>query len=214
MGDTALTIPEEARRVLSTAPISPIKLAHLVLRTPQYEKLCSIYKLLLNATPAFENDMLCFLRYDDEHHRVVLLNLPPLAPRAFSAGVEHFAFTYSTLGDLLGNYQRMKAAGIAPVWCINHGMNLSIYYEVPDRNLIETQIDTMDNASADAYMSGAYFARNPIGVDFDPELLIERFQRGDMISELLRQGSAPYPPGVMPPQPPGLPPYDFRGELL
>ena len=38
--------------------------------------------------------------------------------------------------------------------------------------------------------SGA-FKRNPIGVEFDPDVLCERFDRGDTVAELIRQGSAP-----------------------
>ena len=38
--------------------------------------------------------------------------------------------------------------------------------------------------------SGA-FKRNPIGVEFDPDVLCARFDRGDPVAELVQQGSAP-----------------------
>lgn len=37
---------------------------------------------------------------------------------------------------------------------------------------------------------GNRFAENLIGVNFDPERLLERFRSGDPVSELVRQGSA------------------------
>ena len=40
--------------------------------------------------------------------------------------------------------------------------------------------------------SGA-FKRNPIGVELDPDVLCERFDRGDPVAELVRQESAPRP---------------------
>ena len=38
---------------------------------------------------------------------------------------------------------------------------------------------------------GKAFAENPIGVNFDPEKLIERFESGDPLEELVQLGSAP-----------------------
>ena len=206
---------EEQDRQLVPKKLSPSKLAHIVLKTAQYEKMRAFYLEFLNARVAFENGILSFLRYDDEHHRIVIAGLPGIAPKdAASAGLDHFAFTFDTMGDLLSNYLRLKEAGIMPVWCINHGFTTSIYYADPDGNKIETQYDNMGVADADAFMQGEYYAKNPIGVDFDPEMLCERYQRGDPLSELVQQkvvrlsADAPHMP------PPGLPPYDYRGELI
>jgi hypothetical protein len=40
------------------------------------------------------------------------------------------------------------------------------------------------------YMRSEAFAQNPIGVDFDPDKLLQRFENGDPIEELIKQGSA------------------------
>jgi hypothetical protein len=63
-------------------------------------------------------------------------------------------------------------------------------------------------------MRSEYFKINPIGVDFDPTLLIERFLRGDPMSELIKQGSAPFAQDKMPVRPSRVVNYDFRGALL
>ena len=39
-------------------------------------------------------------------------------------------------------------------------------------------------------MASDKFADNPIGVGFDPAKLVERFENGDPIEELLKPGSA------------------------
>lgn len=196
--------------------MSPAKLAHVVLRTTNYAEMVDFHRTLLNAEVVFANEITTFLRYDDEHHRLVVVNLPFLLPRPElpTVGVEHLAFTYATLGDLLGNYLRLKAKGIHPVWCINHGLTTSMYYSDPDGNQIETQFDNLDMEDADAFMRGPYFAINPIGVDFDPDVLVERYRRGDPMSELIRQKSAPYPDGAKSVRPAILPDYDHAGSLI
>jgi catechol 2,3-dioxygenase-like lactoylglutathione lyase family enzyme len=202
-------------RPLSVSAVSPCKLAHLVLRTPRYEEMCTFYVALLNAEVPFADKLTTFIRYDEEHHRLVLVNTPELkVPDRPFAGLAHFAFTYRSLEELLGTYRRLQQRGIVPSWCINHGFTSSIYYSDPDGNQVETQYDNMDTAGADAFMRSPYFHTNPIGVDFDPELLIERYERGDALAELIKQGSAPFPPGAMPVGPHARLHYDFRGAEL
>jgi hypothetical protein len=40
------------------------------------------------------------------------------------------------------------------------------------------------------YIRGEKFAANPIGIDFDPEKLLARYENGDPLEELIKQGSA------------------------
>jgi hypothetical protein len=177
--------------------------------------MCHFYLTLLNGTAAFHNDLALFVRYDHEHHRIVIVNVPSLpAAETRQAGVAHYAFTYQSLEEVLGTYLRLQTEGIHPCWCINHGFTTSIYYYDPDGNMVETQYDNMNVADADAFMRSEYFAMNPIGVDFDPELLIRRFRRGDPSSELVKLGSAPYPEDVEPVRPKNAAQYDYRGKLL
>ena len=44
------------------------------------------------------------------------------------------------------------------------------------------------------YMESEEFAANPIGIEFDPEVLLARYENGDPLEELLLQGSAGSPP--------------------
>src|SRR5882724_5114869 len=52
---------------------SPSKLSHVVFSTARLTAMCDWYIEVLGATVAFENPMLCFLAYDDEHHRIGLI---------------------------------------------------------------------------------------------------------------------------------------------
>ena len=70
--------------------------------------------------------------------------------------------------------------GLPPIWCVNHGPTTSIYYKDPDGNVLETQVDNFDTAEeANGFMATEESARNPIGTDFDPEVLIERLRAGE-----------------------------------
>ncbi|MET0546489.1 MAG: VOC family protein [Caulobacterales bacterium] len=169
--------------------VSPAKLAHFVLRTPRYEEMINWYKTALHAHGVFESPILTFMTYDDEHHRVVILNAPDVAPQPDGvAGVHHIAFTYHTLDDLMGNYERLKALGIKPVYVINHGPTTSLYYADPDGNQIEFQVENFDTVeeSTQFFYSKA-FAENPIGVEFDPDELLRKLRAGVPHAELKRR---------------------------
>ncbi|HEX7782240.1 MAG TPA: VOC family protein [Sphingobium sp.] len=165
----------------SSGIVSPIKFAHVVLRTPHFRALVSWYKLVLNASPAFENEDVAFIAYDDEHHRVAFINVPGLEPyRTDTAGVHHIAFSHATLDALLTNYERLRERGIVPVWSVNHGPTTSLYYSDPDGNRVEFQVDNYDTVEeAGAFFFSDAFTANPIGVDFDPEELLRRLRAGE-----------------------------------
>ena len=173
-------------------PVRPTKFAHAVFKTTRLEEMTRWWCTLLGAHVAFGNPFVAFLTYDDEHHRIALVNDPSLAAREDRrAGLEHIAYTYGNLGDLLGTYERLKAGGVVPYWCINHGPTTSLYYRDPDGNQVELQVDNFPDAAAlHAFFRSGSFAENPIGVVFDPERLLARFRRGDPVEELVKQGSA------------------------
>ena len=145
---------------------SPIKFAHIVLRTRQYREMIDWWCMFLGGTVRQGNDFLSFISYDDEHHRVAIVGLPHLVdPAPQAVGLEHFAYTFASLDDLFAKYEQMCAAGHRPYWTINHGMTLSAYYKDPDGNQVETQVDSMTLEEASVFMSSPTFAANPIGID-------------------------------------------------
>ncbi|KAI0106883.1 Glyoxalase/Bleomycin resistance protein/Dihydroxybiphenyl dioxygenase [Daldinia grandis] len=169
--------------------LSPDHLAHVVLRTGRFKPVVEFYKVFLGARVVSENESLAFLTYDSEHHRVAIVSIPGLGDKIrLSAGLDHMAFTFKTLNDLTTAYLQRKAHGILPVWCVNHGPTTSIYYQDPDGNILETQVDNFDTVEESTnFMIGPEFVENPIGVDFDPEDLIRRLKSGEPESEIKRR---------------------------
>ena len=166
--------------------IVPIRFAHAVLRTNKFRQMVDWYKTVLEAKVVFENEMLAFMTYDDEHHRIAIAGFPGIVDRApRSAGLDHLAYTYASLGDLVATYERLKAAGITPAVPINHGLTLSMYYCDPDGNKVELQIDNFETVEQmKGFFKSNDFAKNPIGVSFDPEKLARDFHAGVPEAEL------------------------------
>lgn len=179
----------ERNEVEERTVVSPAKLAHFVLRTSRFDEIVDWYKTVLGAKPAFQNELLAFLSYDDEHHRVAVLNVPDLKPQPEGiAGVHHNAFTYASLRDLMATYERLRDIGIKPAFVINHGPTTSLYYADPDNNQIELQVDNYDAIEdATAFFYSEAFAENPIGVEFDPDDLLRRLKAGESEEELKRR---------------------------
>lgn len=182
----------------TTQTVAPVKLSHLVLLTRDLPRMRDWYATVLEATVTVEDPMLCFISYDDEHHRVALVSMPDLPPRhGPQVGLHHMAFTYRNLDDLLRTYERLKRLGIAPYWPIHHGVTLSMYYRDPDGNSVELQVDAFASMSdAKDYMRSDAFRSNPIGVIYDPEELLRRHRAGEPF-ESLRQ-RPPMPAGKTP----------------
>lgn len=166
---------------------SPVKMSHYVLQTNRIPELRDWYVAVLGAEIVHENERLCFMAYDDEHHRLALLNFEPLEAKGeHRAGLNHVAFCFASLGDLLDKWERLKARGVDPVWCVNHGPTTSLYYRDPDGNGIELEVDNFAVlADCKAYMRGPDFARNPTGIEFDPADLLRCLRAGTPERELL-----------------------------
>jgi catechol-2,3-dioxygenase len=179
----------------------PTKLAHVVYQTNRMAEMRDWYATVLGGRVIYENDHLCFVTYDDEHHRVAFADFAPLAPRDPAAGTElgvrpgdqpglhHVAFTFASLGELLDNYASLKNLGIRPFFCVNHGPTTSMYYRDPDGNRVELQIDNFATAEeGQAWMHSAAFDRNPIGIEYDPEELTRKFRSGVPTAALVLRG--------------------------
>jgi catechol-2,3-dioxygenase len=173
----------------------PTKLAHFVIRSARYQETVRWYQLVLGAEVGFQNPFLAFLTYDDEHHRVAVIDTAGAPePPPGAVGVDHVAFTFASLADLLHTYRRLAAADVRPYWCINHGPTTSLYYRDPNGIQVELQIDNFaSDQELAAWMRSGAFKANPIGVEFDPDVLAARLDHGDPLVELIRQGSAPRP---------------------
>lgn len=181
---------------------SPAHLAHVFLKTQQKKEMVAFWKVFLGGTVPYEDQVMAFVAYDEEHHRIAIGQMPHTTPKVFSSsGLQHIAFTYDSLDDLVQAYQQRLRLGMHPVWCVNHGPTTSIYYEDPDGNHIETQVDNFDTPDeATQYMLTMSFRENPIGTDFDPEELVRRLKSGEYhgsIKKRVDSGPRDTPPEAM-----------------
>ncbi|MDM0014598.1 VOC family protein [Variovorax sp. J22P168] len=169
-----------------TATIRPKTFAHIVYRSYRFDEMLDWYVKVFDARVQYQSPVIAFVTYDEEHHRIALLNLGIVkgesqekVPRG-APGVDHVAYGYRSLTELLDKYLELKAKDVLPYWCIHHGITVSLYYADPDGNQMEFQADSYDsNDAANAFMHGPDFELNPIGVEFDPEALIARLRAGE-----------------------------------
>jgi len=176
--------------------IRPSRFVHVVYRTRQFDKMIDWYQAVLDCKVQYRTPVLAFLTYDEEHHRVALINLAAVKPDAGAGegrgtiGVDHVAYTYDTVEDLVENYAQLKAKGILPYWCVHHGVTMSMYYADPDGNQMEMQVDAFPSGDeANRYMSGPHFDANPIGVEYDPEEVLAKIRSGTPGTAFLQRKS-------------------------
>ncbi|BDB28688.1 putative biphenyl-2,3-diol 1,2-dioxygenase III [Cupriavidus sp. TA19] len=172
--------------------VVPFKMAHLVYRCARRAETVAWYMAVFQAKLVFEDNVLTFITYDDEHHRLAFFNMPGIPDKqSEAAGVHHVAYSYQSVGELLRTYQRLKEGGIRPVWCINHGPTTSLYYRDPEGNDIELQVDNYpDPADCAHFFHTETFASNPMGIEFDPDGLVAMWEAGASDAELCALGAA------------------------
>ena len=173
------------------------KLSHLVVNTSNYEVMKQWYIDVLEATIGVETSdhSACFLRIDESHHRFGMFNVAktdesasmamPGSDAGSVARLNHFAFEYPTLEELLETHVRLAASSATPTICLNHGPTMSMYYEDPDKNTIELYFDsgyTEDDMVA-FYAGGDRYVTSP--TPFDPAELLKDLRNGKSVAELI-----------------------------
>lgn len=170
------------------------RLAHIVLNTNRLAQMRDWYCSVLGAHVVHENPGLCFLTFDDEHHRLALLASPvaPFTERTpTTVGLQHTAYTFPDLASLLEKFSELREVGITPLVPIQHGVTTSIYYRDPDGNAVELQIDNFAEPDhATAYMCAPEYAEDPVGPSFDPQEMADALRRGTSVEELITRAWA------------------------
>jgi catechol 2,3-dioxygenase-like lactoylglutathione lyase family enzyme len=159
-------------RTIDGNQVTPYKLAHLVLRVSNLERSVAWYSEVLGAHLVGSGGFFAGITYDEEHHRIGLIEVGGAARKTetfgastlvqdeaeraatggadalqFSSepGLEHVAFTYDSLDGLLNTYVRLRDRDIKPILAVNHGPTTSFYYNDPR--------GTSDRQPADGYDS-------------------------------------------------------------
>jgi catechol 2,3-dioxygenase-like lactoylglutathione lyase family enzyme len=199
-------------RTVDGNQVTPYKLAHLVLRVSNLERSVAWYSEVLGAHLIGSGGFFAGITYDEEHHRIGLIEVAGAAretetfgastlvqdeaERAATAGadalqfstepgLEHVAFTYDSLDGLLNTYVRLRDKDIKPIMAVNHGVTTSFYYNDPDGFRVELQIDNLPMGTAQEFVDSPEGQGNLVGVVIDPEELLRRYQAGEPVRTLV-----------------------------
>lgn len=172
----------------------PPQLAHFVVRALRYEEVVAWHRQFFAAEVVFQNHIATFLTFDEEHHRIAVVNRSATAKEQDEsrAGIDHVAFSFANIQDLMLTYERLRDSGIRPIRAVNHGPTTSLYYKDPDDNRIELQVDNFPTReAARAFFNSDYFRKDSSGINFDPDEFLERLRGGAKVEDLLRRGDVP-----------------------
>ncbi|MDR3530118.1 MAG: VOC family protein [Rhodopila sp.] len=121
---------------------------------------------------------MAFLSNDEADHRLVFFEVRDLVAdpdKHRHPRLQHVAFACDTLDDLFGTYVRLKGLGIEPAWAADHGVGTAFYYEDPDQNVVEINVNNYGNAwTATEHMRTSA----PITVAVDPEKMVTAREAG------------------------------------
>ena len=174
---------------MNTETIVHPRLHHLGLTTANLESMIDWYRKVLGMTivhrtgAAASNQAggppinAAWVSNDEANHRLAFVALPGLfadPDRSRHHRLQHIAFEYRTLDELLGTYVRLKGLGILPVLCTDGGSQTAFYYDDPDRNSVELNVDNYGDcwSSSEHMRSSPDFAKNPMGANVDPDKLV------------------------------------------
>ena len=145
---------------MNTEIIVHPKLQHYGLTTANLDVMIDWYRKVLGMTVNHRASLppmaqgrapfssFAFVGNDEVHHRIVFFETPDAMvdpDKLRHVRVQHVAFEYQTLDDLLGTYARLKGLGILPVMAVDEGLQTAIYYADPEQNSVELNVNNYGN---------------------------------------------------------------------
>jgi len=184
-----------------SAIISPT-LHHFGILTARTEEMIHWYARVLGMTTNFRSTTsgIAFVSNDKAHHRIALVSWPGLIDdpdKRPHTKLQHVAFEYATIDDLLNTWERLKGLSIEPVLTADHGMTTAFYYRDPDGNSVELFVDNFGDwdRSTEYMRTSPEFHQNPMGTYIDPEQLMVAWKAGVSFADLHRRAYAgEFPP--------------------
>jgi len=176
---------------MNTETIIHPKLQHYALGTANLDAMIDWYRKVLGMTINYRSTMpagapfsaTAFVSNDEVHHRLVFFEMPGLgsdSDKARHSRVQHVAYEYETLDDLLGTYVRLKGLGILPVMAVDEGMQTAFYYADPDRNTVELNVNIYGNdwTATEHMKAQSSLGDRPRRMFVDPDKMIEARKAG------------------------------------
>ena len=170
----------------------PSRLHHINFLTAQLDAMIEWYGIVLGMNVQYlAPGLLAFLSNDEANHRLALTTTPALVrdgEKRRHDRLHHTAWEYGSWDDLNSTYLRLRDRGITPRACLDHQMTFSYYYEDPDGNYVELQVDDFGDwaKSSEFIRTSPRFAANPVGAFVDPEKVAAAYTRG-MSFEQIRE---------------------------
>ena len=187
---------------------SPDDFHHIAFKTTNYENMVNFYKNLFGCEPLYQSDLITFLAYDDEHHRIAIANTSDVLNNLnfiqkivmklkiflnknipSIEGLDHISYRINPIEKWFDFYFKAKERGLYPLWTVNHGWISGIYYRDPDNNLVEVFFEHFSTAEEFKENISPDFEDEPIGTNMDIEVLYEMFKSGAGFSELIKKGN-------------------------
>jgi catechol-2,3-dioxygenase len=177
---------------------------HFNLKTTRLQEMIDWYSTVVGAEVLHQAADGAWLSNDAANHRIALLAFDGFKDdpeKDTRTGMHHSAFEYESFDDLNASYLRLRAAGITPDFCLDHGMTLSYYYKDPDGNYVELQCDAFgDWAKSSEWMrTSEDFHANPIGTFVDPARVADAAAADASFAEIHARAKAKeFAPGETP----------------
>lgn len=187
---------------------SPDDFHHIAFKTTNYENMVNFYKNLFGCEPLYQSDLITFLAYDNEHHRIAIANTSDVLKNLnfiqkivmklkiflnknipSIEGLDHISYRINPIEKWFDFYFKAKERGLSPLWTVNHGWISGIYYRDPDNNLVEVFFEHFSTAEEFKENISPDFEDEPIGTNMDIEVLYEMFKSGAGFSELIKKGN-------------------------
>ena len=187
---------------------SPDDFHHIAFKTTNYENMVNFYKNLFGCEPLYQSDLITFLAYDNEHHRIAIANTSDalnnlnfiqkivMKLKIFLnknipsiEGLDHISYRINPIEKWFDFYFKAKERGLSPLWTVNHGWISGIYYRDPDNNLVEVFFEHFSTAEEFKENISPDFEDEPIGTNMDIEVLYDMFKSGADFSELIKKGN-------------------------
>jgi catechol 2,3-dioxygenase len=179
------TVPDPTTHIIRP------KLHHWGMRTAKFQEMVDWYSTVVGFETVLSSDspaQVAFVTNDEQHHRGGFFSPPGVTDnpgRGTMPGVNHLAWEYDTLDDLLATWSRLDEQGIRAVLTTDHGPSFSFYYKDPENNTVElTCLAYDDLAKVKERLRSPENIRNPMGQPVTPEQLIAAREQGSSLAEI------------------------------
>lgn len=122
---------------------------------------------------------------DDTHDTVVIVKRTDLAQVEApfppgKPGILHMAWSYPSLAELMYVYRHARDQGIRVHTVLNTGILIQFYYEDPDGNQIELQVDNYDTSEETQHIQRTKGTRVPIPKEhfYDADKMLAMLEAG------------------------------------